>query len=327
MMDRREFVRGVAIGIFAAPVIARTQPGRTLPVLGVLHSVHSPRGRAMTTLRDGLLELGYVDGQNMTLVYRSAQLGPNTLPALATELVQRNVNVLYAVGPAAVHAATHVTSTVPIVAMDLESDPVDSGWARSLARPGGNVTGLFLNFPELAGKWLQLLRDAEPELRAVGILWDSATGSAQLDAVKVAAGNLGMDLSLLPVRTADDFDDALRTALKDGVRAVVVLSSPVFDVNSPRVAALIVRNRLPAISAFREFADAGGLMAYGPDLKEFFRRSALYVAKIIEGAKPGDLPIEQPTKFQLVINLKAAKALGLKIPQSLLLRADEVIQW
>jgi putative ABC transport system substrate-binding protein len=127
MMDRREFVRGVAIGIFAAPVIARTQPGRTLPVLGVLHSVHSPRGRAMTTLRDGLLELGYVDGQNMTLVYRSAQLGPNTLPALATELVQRNVNVLYAVGPAAVHAATHVTSTVPIVAMDLESDPVDSG--------------------------------------------------------------------------------------------------------------------------------------------------------------------------------------------------------
>jgi putative ABC transport system substrate-binding protein len=240
--------------------------------------------------------------------------------------VQRNVSVLYAVGPAAVRAATQATSTVPIVAMDLESDPVASGWARSLARPGGNVTGLFLNFPELAGKWLQLLRDADPGVHAVGILWDSATGSTQLDAVKVAAQSFRMDLSVLPVRTADDFDDALRTGLKDGVKAVVVLSSPVFDVNSARVAALTSRNRLPAISAFREFTDAGGLMAYGPDLKEFFRRSALYVAKIIEGAKPGDLPIEQPTKFQLVINLKTAKALGLTIPPSLLLRADEVIR-
>jgi len=280
----------------------------------------------MTTLRDGLRELGYVDGQNMTLMYRSAQLGLNTLPRLATELVQRNVNVLYAVGPAAVRAAINVTSTVPIVAMDLESDPVANGWARSLARPGGNVTGLFLNFPELAGKWLQLLRDADPEFRAVGILWDSTTGSTQLDAVKVAAHGYGMDLSLLGVRTADDFDDALGTGLKDGVKAIVVLSSPVFDVNSSRVAALTIRSRLPAISAFREFADAGGLMAYGPDLEQFFRRSALYVAKIIEGAKPGDLPIEQPAKFQLVINLKTAKALGMTIPQSLLLRADEVIK-
>jgi putative ABC transport system substrate-binding protein len=280
----------------------------------------------MTTLRDGLREHGYVDGQNMTLMYRSAQQGANTLTALATELAQRNVSVLYAVGPAAVRAATQVTSTVPIVAMDLESDPVASGWVRSLARPGGNVTGLFLNFPELAGKWLQLLRDADPEVRAVGILWDSATGSTQLDAVKAAAQSFRIDLNVLPVRTADDFDDALRTGLKGGVKAVVVLSSPVFDVNSSRVAALTIRSRLPAISAFREFADAGGLMAYGPDLKEFFRRSALYVAKIIEGAKPGDLPIEQPTKFQLVINLKTAKALGLTIPPSLLLRADEVIR-
>jgi putative ABC transport system substrate-binding protein len=225
-----------------------------------------------------------------------------------------------------VRAATQVTSTVPIVAMDLESDPVASGWAHSLARPGGNVTGLFLNFPELAGKWLQLLRDADPKVRAVGILWDSTTGSTQLDAVKAPAQSFGMDLILLPVRTADDFDDALRTGLKDGVKAVVVLSSPVFDVNSSRVAALTIRSRLPAISAFREFADAGGLMAYGPDLKEFFRRSALYVAKIIEGAKPGDLPIEQPTKFQFVINLKAARALGITISQSLLLRADEAIR-
>jgi putative ABC transport system substrate-binding protein len=325
-MDRRELVRGIAIALFVAPVIVRAQPGRSLPVLGVLHSVHSPRGRAMTTLRDGLREHGYVDGQNMTLMYRSAQQGANTLTALATELVQRNVSVLYAVGPAAVRAATQATSTVPIVAMDLESDPVASGWARSLARPGGNVTGLFLNFPELAGKWLQLLRDADPEVRAVGILWDSATGSTQLDAVKAAAQSFRIDLNVLPVRTADDFDDTLRTGLKGGVKAVVVLSSPVFDVNSSRVAALTIRSRLPAISAFREFADAGGLMAYGPDLKEFFRRSALYVAKIIEGAKPGDLPIEQPTKFQLVINLKTAKALGLTIPPSLLLRADEVIR-
>jgi len=197
---------------------------------------------------------------------------------------------------------------------------------RSLARPGGNVTGLFLNFPELGGKWLQLLRDADPQVRAVGILWDSATGFGQLDAVKIAAQSFGVELSVLSVRTADNFDDALRPGLKDGVRAVVVLSSPIFQGNSARIAALTIRNRLPAISAFREFADAGGHVAYGPDLRELFRRSALYVAKIIEGAKPDDLPIEQPTKFQLVINLKTAKALGLTIPQSLLLRADEVIQ-
>jgi putative ABC transport system substrate-binding protein len=248
------------------------------------------------------------------------------LPALAEELVQRPVDVLYAVGPAAVRAAARATSTVPVVAMDLESDPVASGWVRSLARPAGNVTGLFLDFPDLAGKWLQLLREADPGARVVGILWDSAAGSSQLDAVRVAAPKFDTSLQLLPIRTAQDFDNAIRIGIKGGVKAVVVLSSPTFDINSKQIAALTLGTRLPAISAFREFADAGGLIAYGPNLNEFFRRSALYVAKIIQGAKPGDLPVEQPTKFQLVINLKTAKALGLTIPQSLLARADEVIQ-
>jgi putative tryptophan/tyrosine transport system substrate-binding protein len=323
-MDRRSFICDIVIITLAAPAIA--QPGRTLPVIGILHSVHNPRGRTMTALREGLQDLGYVDGQSVTLVYRSGERGIETLPALAEELVQRHVDVLYAVGPAAVRAATQATATIPIIAIDLESDPVGKGWVRSFAQPGGNVTGLFLDLPGLAGKWLQLLRDADPQAELVGIMWDSATGSSQLDAVRVAAQNLGTRLQLLAIQTPKDFDEAIRTGLRDGIKAIVILSSPIFDTNSPRIAALTVKNRLPAISAFREFADAGGVMAYGPNLKEYFRRSASYFAKIIDGAKPSDLPVELPTKFQLVINLKTAKALGLTIPQSLLLRADDVIQ-
>src|ERR1700676_4184513 len=208
-MDRRSFICDIVIITLAAPAIA--QPGRTLPVIGILHSVHNPRGRTMTALRQGLQDLGYVDGQSVTLVYRSGERGIETLPALAEELVQRHVDVLYAVGPAAVRAATQATATIPIIAIDLESDPVGKGWVRSFAQPGGNVTGLFLDLPGLAGKWLQLLRDADPQAELVGIMWDSATGSSQLDAVRVAAQNLGTRLQLLAIQTPKDFDEAIRT--------------------------------------------------------------------------------------------------------------------
>jgi putative ABC transport system substrate-binding protein len=323
-MDRRSFIGDIVIITLAAPAIA--QPGRTLPVIGILHSVHNPRGRTMTSLREGLQDLGYVEGRSIMLVYRSGERGIETLPALAEELVQRHVDVLCAVGPAAVRAATQATATIPIIAIDLESDPVGKGWVRSFAQPGGNVTGLFLDLPDLAGKWLQLLRAADPEADFVGIMWDSATGSSQLDAVRAAAQNLGTRLLVLPIQAPKDFDEAIGTGLRGGIKAIVILSSPIFDTSSPRMAALTVKNRLPAISPFREFADAGGVMAYGPDLDDYFRRSASYCAKIIEGAKPSDLPVQLPTTFQLVINLKSAKAIGLTIPQTLLLRADEVIQ-
>jgi putative ABC transport system substrate-binding protein len=208
----------------------------------------------------------------------------------------------------------------------LETDPVQAGWAQSLARPGGNITGLFLNLSILTGKWLELLRTAVPAIRRVGLLWDSTTGSAQLTAMKAAAQQFEIELQVLEIRNTGELDAALRAAVSGDSKAMAMLSSPIVRNSSKEIADFTVKNRLPAISAFRPFADFGGLMSYGPDLEEFFRRCATYVDKILKGAKPGDLPIEQPRKFELVINMKTAKALGLTIPQSLLLRADEVIQ-
>jgi putative ABC transport system substrate-binding protein len=227
-----------------------------------------------------------------------------------------------------VRAARDATSVLPIVAIDLETDPVASGFARSLGRPGGNITGLFLDLPGLAGKWLELLRAAVPKIQNVGVLWDSGTGSAQLAAVKAAALALAVTLQVLEVRNADDIDTALGAGLNMGAKALVMLSSPLTSVRvySNRIVEFAASNRLPAVSPFRIFAEAGGLMSYGPDQAEYYRRVAPLVDKILKGARPSDLPIELPNKFELVINMKTAKALRLTMPQSLLLRADEVIR-
>jgi putative ABC transport system substrate-binding protein len=210
--------------------------------------------------------------------------------------------------------------------LDLESDPVENGWVRSLARPAGNITGLFLDFPDLAGKWLELLLAAAPGRNRVGVLWDSTTGSAQLAAARSAAQRFKIDLQVLEIRHSDDIEGALRRGMGAGSTALVALSSPLVSGSSKSIAEFATQNRLPAISAFREFAESGGVLSYGPNLREFYLRAAFFVDKILRGAKAADLPIEQPTKFELLINLKTAKALGLTIPQSLLLRADEVIQ-
>ena len=280
----------------------------------------------MTTLSQGLRDFGYVDGENILLIYRSAEKGLDTLPALASELIRRPIDVLYAVGPAAVWAATKATKTVPIVAVDLESDPVANGWIRSLPSPGGNLTGFFLDFPDLAAKWLQLLREADAELKEIGVLWDSTTGRAQLDAVTRAAQGSGIGLQLIPIKSVSDLDQAISAAASNRAKALLLLSSPIFDSRSSQIAALVLKSQLPAISPFRRFAEQGGLMAYGPDLQEFFRAAPAIIAKIIEGRMPSELPVQQPTKFYLVINLKTAKLLGLQLRQALLIRANEVIQ-
>jgi putative ABC transport system substrate-binding protein len=241
-------------------------------------------------------------------------------------LVRLNATILCAFGPAAARAASAATRTIPIVALDLETDPVQAGWAQSLARPGGNITGLFLNLSTLTGKWLELLRAAIPTIRRIAVLWDSTTGSAQLAAMKVTAQGFGIDLQVVEVRNTDAVDSALRAAVTGGSKAMVMLSSPIVRNSSKQIAEFTTTNRLPAISPFRPFTEFGGLMSYGPDLEDFFRRCATYVDKILKGAKPGDLPIEQPIKFEFVVNMKTAKALGLTIPQSLLVRADEVMQ-
>jgi len=242
------------------------------------------------------------------------------------QLVRLDVDVIYATGPAGVKAAHEATQRIPIVALDLETDPVASGLVRSLGRPGGNVTGLFLDQPALAGKWLELLTEILPGRRRIVALWDVATGAPQLAAARTAAKRFGVDLRTVEFSTRDELDQKLRQAPDGGTQAIVMLTSPIVSVNSALIAEWTRQNRMPAISPFRAFAEGGGLLSYGPDLVAFRRISAAYVDKILKGANVAELPVQQPTLFQLVVNQKTAKALGIAIPQSLLLRADEVIQ-
>ena len=325
MMDRRTFIGTVAGGLLAGPLMVDAQQAGKLPVVGVLIN-NATRSPTLRAFEQGLRDLGYVDGKNIIIEIQSAGGKPGALPGLAAELVRRKVDIIFASGPAAISAAREATSVSPIVAMDLETDPVEAGWVKSLARPGGNLTGLFLNLPSLAGKWLELLRAAAPGIRRVGVLWDSTTGSAQLIAARAAAPGFALDLQVMEVRSDEGIDAALRAGVGAGSRSLVILSSPAISNHQKEIADFALKNRMPAISPFRSFADAGGLLAYGPDVNDMRRRAASYVDKILKGAKLGDLPIEQPTNFEMVITLRTAKALGLTIPQSLLLRADEVIQ-
>jgi putative ABC transport system substrate-binding protein len=271
-------------------------------------------------------DLGYVEGQNIVLERRSSAGDPAPLPKLAIELVQLKVDVLYATGPAAVRAAHDATKTIPIVAFDLETDPVATGLVRSLNRPGGNVTGLFLDLPDLAGKSLALLHQAVPNMEAVHVFWDSTTGTAQLEAVRSAARRLGVAVNLLEMDTGADLDPALLRSTATPAHPLVFLSSPIISGKSKHIAEFTVRHRLPAISAFRAFAESGGLLSYGPDLLAFRRFAATYVDKVLNGTPPADLPVQQPSTFEFVVNLQTANLLGLAMPQSLLLSATEVIK-
>ena len=328
MISRRAFLGSLAGSLLAAPLAAEgQQAAQSVPVVGVLNSGVS-RSASVEALRRNLRQMGYVEGQTIALEVRFAGGRSEVLPALAVELTQRKVDVLVAIGPTALKAASVATNDIPIVTIDLESDPVQSGFVRTFARPGGNVTGLFLDLPSLTGKWLELIKEVAPAIRRVAVVWDTATGPWQLAATKAAAQRIGMDLQVLETTGPADLNEALEAAVKGGSRALVQLSSPLLNLreSEARVAKFAVKHRLPTTSMFRSFAMAGGLLAYGPDRQEYDQRLASYVDRILKGAKPADLPIEQPTKFELVINLKTAKALGLTIPPSLLGRADEVIQ-
>jgi putative ABC transport system substrate-binding protein len=327
VIDRRAFLATLGFGTLTAPCAAQAQRARKIPVVGILQTARVDLPTApIEAFRRALLDLGYVEGQTIAFAYRGAGGKPEALPGFAAELVQLKVDVLYVIAPAAVRAARDATTAIPIVALDLETDPVTSGLVQSLARPGGNITGSFLDFPALAGKWLQLIRETAPGTRRIALLWDATTGPWQVAAAKAAAQGFGMDLQVVEFRRADEIDEALRVAVKEGPRGIVLLSSPIVSTGSQQIADFTVKQRLPGISPFVAFARAGGLMAYGPNLPEAYRRGAIYVDKILKGAKPADLPIEQPGKFELVINLKTAKALGLTIPQSLAVLADQIIQ-
>ena len=331
-MERRTFLAMVSGSLLAAPFAAEAQPSSDIPRIGFL-SLNLTAGdtRPREALFQGLRDLGYVEGKNLVIEYRDAQGRPDRFPALAAELAALNVRlILTGGGTLGALAAKRATSTIPVV-FGAAGDPVSEGLVASFARPGGNVTGLAVNSPELASKSLELLKQAIPGLSRVALLHkpDAAPPAVTKERLKTwdaAARALSMRLQVVEARGPEDFARAFSDMTRERAGALTVVSTPVFDAAPRRLVELAARNRLPAVYTFRPFADTGGLMSYGPDISDLFRRAATYVDKILKGAKPGDLPVEQPTKFELVINLKTAKALGLTIPPSLLARADQVIE-
>jgi putative ABC transport system substrate-binding protein len=330
-MDRRRFLLTSLAGAVAAPLAAEAQQATKAARIGYLLSSPAANPHLHEAFHQGLRDLGYVEGRNLVIEYRSAEGKLERLPALAAELVALKVDVIVAGGgtPAAL-AAKQATKTIPIVFVPL-ADPVTSGLVTSLARPGGNVTGLSVLLPELVGKCLEQLTQAVPGVSRVAVLWQPGayperTGKDMLKGADVAARALGVRLQFLEARGPADFDRAFSDMTRARAGALTVLTSNMLLGERRRLVDLAAKNRLPAVYTWREFVDAGGLMSYGADLADSFRRAATYVDKILKGARPGDLPIEQPTKFELVINLKTAKALGLTIPPSLLARADQIIE-
>ena len=274
----------------------------------------------------GLRESGYVEGQSIAFEHRYAQGKPELFPDLAADLVRLKVDVIFARGPWAVTAAKAATRTIPIVVIDLESDPIADGFVKSLARPGGNITGMFLDLAELSGKQLQILKEIIPKLSPVAVLGDPAVNASQLRELRVVARSLAVQIEALEMKSSKDLDGAFKAANRGHAKALIVLSNPLTLASRTQIGDMAVKRRLPMMSLYRAHVEAGGLISYGPDLPDMFRRCGVYVGRILGGASPGELPVERPVRFDLVVNMKTAKALGLTIPQSLLLRADEIIQ-
>ena len=318
---------GVVLLLIAAPLSADAQPVGKVPRVGVLLLSDTAQSVA-DAFRQGLRELGYVEGQTIAIEYRWAEGEEERFPGLASELVHLKVDVIFATVAAAVRAAKHATKAIPIVTV--VNDPIAAGFVASLARPGGNITGLSMMSLEVVGKQLELLRQVVPKISRVAVLANPANpGSApQVRQVEVVARALGMRLQPLEAHSPSEIDSAFAAMTRERAGALIVLLDPTLarPRQRERIAELAARGRLPTMYALRLHVEAGGLMAYGADIFDLYRRTAIYVDKILKGAKPGDLPIEQPTKFELVINMRAAKALGLTIPPSLLLRADHVIE-
>ena len=324
-MNRRAFVTGLG-ALLAAPLAAEAQqPGKVYRV-GVLSSEVPPPG-FLDAFREGLRDFGHVDGQNISLELREAGGANERLPDLARELIELNVDVIVAINTPAARAAKGATATIPIV-MNRVSDPVKAGLVSSLARPGGNLTGLSFSAVEVAPKQLQLLREMLPRTSRIGLLWyaGNAAATVGIDGIESAATRMRLQSLRFPVQHPDDFGKALKAAARSRVEAVVVFEDIWLTKHRNEIAMLAATHALPVVSLYKDFAEAGGLFAYGASPTAVYRRTAYYVDRILKGAKAQDLPVEQPTRFDFLINLKTAKALGLTIPPSLLLRADQIIE-
>jgi putative ABC transport system substrate-binding protein len=327
-MDRRRFLLTSLAGALTVSPGVSAQPVGKVPRVGILWgyspSVASPLGQAF---RQGLREAGYVEGQSILVEERWAEGSFDRLPSLAADLIHRKVDIILAVSTPAAQAAKQATRTIPIVITNV-SDPVDSGLVPNLARPGGNITGLSLMHPELSAKRLALLKEISPKISRVAVLWSPSTPAYRtlLRETETAARPLGLHLNTLEVRGPTGVETAFATIARERVSALLVLPDATFRNQHRQIIDLAAKSRVPAMYWSRELVEAGGLMAYGDNISDMQRRAAVFIDKILKGAKPADLPIEQPAKLELVINLKTAKALGLTIPPSLLARADQVLE-
>ena len=326
-MNRRAFLATVGGGLLAAPLAARAQPAGRVWRVGWLQPM-TPGSTGHTNFRQAMRELGYVPGENVTFEDRFAAGDFGRLPGLAAELARANVDVIVAVAPGAIRAARNATQTIPIVMAFSGVDPVKAGFVASLNRPGGNVTGITMLAPELSAKRLDVLKQALPAVKRVGVLGYRAnpgTGE-QLKAVESAAMRSGLTVHAVYVQQPDRYDDLFAPLGQQRIDAILVLSDTVLANDRALIVQSAMRHRLPTVFDFKESAEAGGIISYGVNNLDLYRQAARFVDRLFKGAKPADLPVEQPTKFELVINLKTAKTLGLTIPPSLLLRADQVIE-
>jgi len=327
-MRRREFITVVGGAIIACLPAAHAQQRGKPQRIGLLIPVSAQAAAAnVAAFRQGLRDLGYTEGRDVALEYRNADGKDNFLPGFAAELVQAGVDVILTWGTPAARAAKEATSKIPIV-MAAIADPTGTGIVQSLARPGGNITGLTSIALEIDGKRLEFLRDIAPPLSRVAVFWNPANpvGKLLVNQTKLAADSLGLELLLIPIQEAGQFEQASAAIIRERPNGLTVNSDTLFLDNQSRILDMVAKARIPATYPYREFVDAGGLMYYGPNYPDLFRRAATYVDKILKGTAPSDLPVEQPTKFELVVNLKTAEALGLTVPQSILGRADEVIE-
>lgn len=330
-MNRRAFFGTLAGSLLAAPLVAARveaqRPSKTARVGVLFPSIDNAVFRAyFEGFRRRMTELGYDDGRNLTLLYQFGEDQRMRLVMQAARLRNLHPDAIVAIAPAGVDVASKATKDIPVIAVDHGTDPIAAGYVKALARPGGNVTGIFLDFPELAGKWLELLKAIAPSLTRVALAWDPSTGPAQLNAARQAAAVLTLQVFPVEVRTHADFDTAFRTAASQGANGMVALTSPVFNTGLRRMAQVAISHHLPTLVPFPEYAKAGGLIAYGPDVLTMYGQAAVLVGKVLSGTPVADIPVERPTRFTLTINVSAAKALGLTIPPSLLQRADQVIE-
>jgi len=326
-LKRRTFFAGLAATVGFSRTVFAQEVG-PIPEIVLFYAGPTASAEARAKLvRDTLSAEGLLKGKNFVLSMSVAS-DNGQLSERAKDLVRPGVRAILAVGPVALRAARTVTAAIPIVALDLETDPVKAGFAESLSHPGGNVTGLFFDFPEFSGKLLELLQEARPGLSRIAALWDPTSGPVQIEAAGAAAAARGLQLQTLKVGDLGKLPEAFAAAEAQHAQGLIILSSPLFSAISgiAQVAEQAALHRLPGITLFPEFAKSGGLMGYGPSLDDLYPRPAVMIAKILRGEKPGDLPLERPSRYRFVVNLKAAKMLGLELSPSLVARADEVIE-